>query len=229
MRPGSGKKDSSFKRQNRSNSRDKSKSAKIKESSHNQKLDSQALLRSLKNTQKPSTMGPLLEILDNKGAHKKKVKPPKVPKQFKMNFKENIAMNLENLNVNQIRSRQIKNFEKKSITIQHSPTPSSNLEFKENTMKRKSSFVGIKPEKHNFNLNFLKNKKGLKKFKSNSILHKTHSVRSVLSLHNSSTELRNDDSIREFNFVTSDLSKKSLLESFNRDKPEIEFVVNYEK
>jgi len=167
-------------------------------------------------------MGPLLEIIDNK--NKRKVRPPKVPKTFKASMKENI-INLENLSKNHKRSRQGSNFEKKSITIQHSPKTNQNLEFKDRSMKRKSSYVSIKNDLNAINLNFLKNKKSLKQAKKKKSMNKNHSQNS-LKMFSSVADSKIDDSLIDFHQIPKDVSKNSLIEGFNRDKPEIEFVVS---
>lgn len=223
-RPGSGKKDTSFRSQNKSRSRDRGKQLKSKETSHNQKLDEHLLLKSLKNTQKPSSLGPLLNILDNKV--NRKVRPPKAPKQLKLSIKENLINGIENLHTNQLRSRQKTNLEKKSITITHSPNKESNLEFQKDSMKRKSSFVNVKKELGNIQLKFANSKRIPAKVKPKSILHKTQSQQALNHLYSSVSDSKHDDSLSELYNLTKQTSKKSLLESFTKGKPEIEFTVS---
>lgn len=167
-------------------------------------------------------MSPLLEVIDKK--EQKKYKPPKAPKKLKANIRDSLLENIENMSLNKLRSRQPKDLEKKSITIQHSPKI-SNLEMKKDVMKRKSSFVNIKRELNTINLNFVKNRKS-KKLKGKNILHKTQSQQTLRTLYGSVGQPAPDDSLSEFNNVTKDSKKKSLIESFNKDKPEIEFIVS---
>lgn len=153
QRSNSGKREITSKNNNKSRSRDKSKQMKSKEGSQNRKVEDDALLTSLKNLHKSSSFAPFLEILDNKKGNK--VRPPKVPKPTKLNSKDNLLMNIENLNLNQLRSRQTTNINK-SNTIQHSPSQSTNLEVKKSAVSRKTSYITSKKENNSISFINLK-------------------------------------------------------------------------
>lgn len=217
-RPGSGKKDSSFRSQNKSKSRDRSKQ-KVKEHSENHRLDGNLLLKSLKNTHKPSSMAQILGVIDK--SDKMKIRPPKAPKNFKMKIEDNLMMNIENINIHNSRSRQLRNLDKKSSTIEQAISKTPNLEFKKDLLKRKSSFANIKRDVGGMNFNLIKGKITTK------VKNKTQSFKGFKSLYNTADrEFMTNDSNSELYNLTKDVSKKSLLESFNKDKPEIEFVVS---
>ena len=156
------------------------------------------LMKSLKNLHKSSSMGPLLELIDN--GTKKKVKPPKAPKHMKMSYKENILMNIENLDMNRLRSRQPPQVDNKPLTIQHSPKKDNNLELKNSTkaMHRKRSFVDMKTDTCPLNLNFSKSKRLFKKNKIKKSLQKAVSVGKLNLLRNSENEINQDDSFNDF-------------------------------
>ena len=153
QRSSSGKREIATKTNNKSRSRDKSKQMKSKEASQNRKVEDDALLTSLKNLHKSSSFAPFLEILDSKKGNK--VRPPKAPKPTKVNSKDNILMNIENLNINQLRSRQINSINK-SNTIQHSPSKNTNLEIIKSAVSRKTSFINSKKENNPINFMDLK-------------------------------------------------------------------------
>lgn len=213
------KKDSSFRSQNRSKSKDRSKITK--EVSQNKKLDEKALLKNLKNTNKQSILTPLIEKIDKK--EPKKVRPPKAPKQFKHSFKENILANIENLSLNKLRSRQSRELEKKSITITHSPK-NSDLEMQSECLKRKSSFVNIKKGLQDANLNLLKGRKSLKKTKIKNALYKTQSQKLLSHVFSSISNPKTETSLDEYSTINREMGKRSLIESFTKGRPEIEYI-----
>jgi hypothetical protein len=203
-RPGSGKKDTSFRSQNRSKSKDKSKQ-RMKDNSENHRVDGNLLLKSLKNTHKPSSMSQLLGVIDK--PDKMKIRPPKVPKHPRMKIDDHLMMNIENINMQNSRSRQIKTLDRKSSTIEQAVSSPPQLEFKRSSLKRKSSFANIKRDSACMNFNLGGRSKDLK-------------ARTMLK--NISYQMIRTQS----DFLTKDAGKKSLLESFHKDKPEIEYVVS---
>lgn len=222
-RPESGKRERSFRSMNQSKSKDR---LKINKHNLHKKTSEKLNLKNLKNTQKPSSLKGLLSEINR--SEIKKNRPPKAPTQTKINFKENIGINLKRMNLKKSRSRQDKILDNKTTTIQVSPKLSSILEFRNNPLKRKSSLVQIKQEGA-LNFNFTKNyqKISKSKSKSKSILHNTYSEKGLKGLYSTEKDLRSEDSTSEFMFVGGkEDGRMSKLESFNKDKPEIEFVVN---
>ena len=180
---------------NHSKSKDRSRIGKNKENSLHKKTSERLNLKNLKNTQKPSSLKGLLSKIDK--AEIKRERPPKAPNLFKINFKENIGLNLKKMNTKKSRSRQGKILDNKSSTIQHSPNLSSNFEFRNHPLKRKSSLVQLK-KGGGLNFNFAKNYKKISKIKSKSILHNTYSEKGLKGLYSTEKDLKSEDSTSEF-------------------------------
>lgn len=165
-------------------------------------------------------MAQLLGVIDK--SDKMKIRPPKAPKRLKMKIEDNLMMNIENINIHNSRSRQLKNLDKKSNTIEQAVSKTPNLEFKKDLLKRKSSFANIKRDVGGMNFNFTRGKNSTK------VKNKTQSFKGFKSLYNTADrEFMTNDSNSDLYNLTKDANKKSLLESFNKDKPEIEFVVSF--